>query len=209
MSVLPDIDRSLPDQGDESPSKTAATPARAEESGKGAGSREPRPGEPPRVRTRLTGAMAPAPDSKPPGERSEPVEEDETTMARAQSRRRAPVLSSLHPEHLSPLAGFFLVAFFFFISLSVWPDDQRNALLGYIVLGSLFGAGASWFWLKADRLDRVQANFLAAILGGLGLVVLYLGAREFDGEVWKVFVGFVLATLGTICFLLAGVVKRL
>jgi len=102
-----------------------------------------------------------------------------------------------------------MVAFFFFVWFSIWPQDDRNSLLGYTILASLFGAGASWFWLKANQLDRVQANFLAAILGGVGLVVLWQGATTFNSDSWRIIIAVILATLGTICFLLAGVVKRL
>ncbi len=208
MSVLPDIDRSLPDQQDEGPTKVTGTPVSADDPGPDEGAKASQPSEPPRVRTRIT-----SPASRPPAPRAgadSPSQADDEELVPSSSSRKAPFFSELHPEHLAPLAGLFMVAFFFFISLFVWSEtDDRNALLSYIVLGSLLGAGAAWFWLKADRLDRVQANFLAAILGGMSLVVLYLGANEFGGDVWRVLVAVVLATLATVCFLLAGVVKRL
>lgn len=208
MSVLPDIDRSLPEQKDERPAKVTGTPVQTDDGERAASTKEKRSGEPPRVRTRISGVMARPPAPKPTTESA--VDEDmEDEMFSHSRASRAPILSELKPEHLAPLAGFFMVAFFFFISLSIWPDGERNALMAYIVLGSLLGACGSWFWLKADRLDRVQANFLAAILGGMALVVLYLGAREFESDVWRIFVAVLLATLATICFLLAGVVKSL
>ncbi len=204
MNKLPDIDRSMPGET----SRPANGSVNADETKR---SESVTPG-PSRVkRTSLTRSSRP---SQPPEPRSTEPQSTEPHIPDGDDieevTRAAPFLDKLDREHLSPLAGLFLVSFFFFIYFNIIQgEDDPYPLLGFTLLASLFGAAASWFWLKADQLDRVQANFLAAILAAVGLVVLYTGAKDFGSDAWKMLVSVFLVTLGTICFLMAGVVKRL